>query len=493
MKGLTLTQREQARLQVLNQVLLKQITAREAAQVLALSERHLWRLLATYRREGPASLAHGSRGRQPVNTIPEETRRQVVLLARTTLRSILLAAGMDSPRRRRPPQHRCRRQRMPQEGMLLQLDGSPHAWLEERGPWLTLLLAVDDATGTVPYALFREQEDTQGYFHLLQGIIQRHGIPLGVYTDRYTVFWNPRQRAQEESGTGTRTQFGRAVRELGVGQVFAHSPEAKGRVERTNGTFQDRLVAELRLAGASNLVEANQVRQAFLPRFNERFGVPAALSGNAYRQPDPDLDVAGILCFKERRRVARDNTVQYHQHTLQLFPTADRPSYARLWVEVQDRLDGQLLVSYRGKVLTPQEAPPLAAQLRAQAEAGSALAVFPEPDPLVVSPPRGPLAGEPIWYEDPTRKRVHRNLVRAGMERARQQGKQIGRPRVSQREGFLVQWQGVLERLQAGKVSRRGAAKELGIGYATLKRLLDSAPQLDGCQLEQPMAAAVVT
>ena len=161
---------------------------------------------------------------------------------------------------------------MPQEGMLLQLDGSYHAWLEDRGSWLTLLLAVDDATGTVPYGVFREREDTQGYFELLEGIIARHGIPLGVYTDRHSVFQSPGQRLGEDSGTLgiTPTQWGRALRELGVTQVFAHSPEAKGRVERANGTFQDRLVSELRLANAGTLEEANGVLNEFLPRFNAR-------------------------------------------------------------------------------------------------------------------------------------------------------------------------------------------------------------------------------
>ena len=503
MRGRTLTIKEQTRLQILNGVLERRWSMPKAAELLGVSERHAWRLLAAYREEGAAALAHGNRGRLPANATPAATRQQVVRLAqerygginhthltellaeregivlsRSTLRRVLVGAGQPSPRHRRPPHHRCRRQRMPQEGMLLQLDGSPHAWLEARGPWLTLLLAVDDATGTVPYALFRQQEDTEGYFHLLQGVIQRRGIPLGVYTNRYTVFRHPGQRLQEEAQIGKLTQFGRALEELGVNQVFAHSPEAKGRVERANGTFQDRLVAELRLAGASNLAEANQVLETFLPRFNERFGVPAAQPESAYRQPDPELDVAGILCIKERRRVARDNTVQYHGLTLQLFPGTDRPSYARAWVEVQERLDGQLLVSYRGQILTPQEAPPLATQLRARAEAGPAVAILPEPDPPVVRAPRGPLAGEPIWYEDPTRKRVHRDLVQAGMERARQQGKQIGRPRVTQREGFWVRWQGVLGRLQAGALSRRDAALELGIGYATLKRLLDSTTEL---------------
>ena len=124
-------------------------------------------------------------------------------------------------------------------------------------------------------------------------------------------------------------------------------------MERANGTFQDRLVSELRLANASTLDEANDVLSKFLPRFNARFGVPATQAGSAYRVLDTGLDIAGILCHKERRKVAKDNTVQYHGRTLQLFPHADRPSYAGARVEVQERLDGSLFVSYRGTALIP--------------------------------------------------------------------------------------------------------------------------------------------
>jgi len=192
--------------------------------------------------------------------------RQGVVLSRPTVRRLLVGAGLPSPRHRRPPRHRCRRQRMPQEGMLVQMDGSHHRWLEERGSWFTLLLAVDDATGTVPYALFQEQEDTEGYFRLMTGIIRQRGIPLALYSDRHAVFQHQGRAVSEGSpGTGASepTQFGRALRELGVTQVFAHSPEAKGRVERANGTFQDRLVVELRLAGASTLAEANRFLGSF--------------------------------------------------------------------------------------------------------------------------------------------------------------------------------------------------------------------------------------
>jgi len=507
MKGLTLTTKEQTRLHILNGVLEGHWFVREAAEVLGVSERHTWRILAAYRKEGAAALAHGNRGRSPTNTTPAWVQKQVVemaqeryrginhthlgelleeregiVLSRSTVRRLLLRAGLASPRYRRPPRHRYRRQRMPQEGMMLQVDGSQHAWLEDRGPELTLLLAVDDATGTVPYGVFREQEDTHGYLLLMRSIVQRKGIPMALYSDRYSVFTYHSERGEEEKPARHKrpTQFGRALKELGIQAVFARSPQAKGRVERANGTFQDRLVSELRLAGASTVEEANRVLGEFLPRFNRRFGVPAAQPGSAYREVPEQLDIDGVLCIKELRRVAKDNTVQYHGKTLQLFPDVDRTSYARARVEVQERLDGSLAVCHRGKLLTPVEAPPLAAELRQQAEAAPVLPVDPWPPEPVRERRKSPKSGlgwEGEWYQDESKRRTHRELVKAGMERARQRGTPIGRPRVMDREGFPLRFEAILERIRSGEISRRKAAQQLDIGYATLKRLLDALPQ----------------
>ena len=492
----------------MNGVLERYWSMREAAPLLGVSERQGWRLLVAYRKEEARGMVHKNRGRVPSNAISEPIQQQVtalaqerykginhthltellaeregLLLSRPTVGRILVRAGLTSPRHRRPPRHRCRRQRMPQEGMMIQLDGSHHAWLEDRGPWLTLLLAVDDATGTAPHALFQEQEDTPGYLSLLQGIIERRGVPMAVYTDGHAVF-QPRRNPSDLSSVskkGPSTQWSRALGDLGITQLLAHSPEAKGRVERANGTFQDRLVAELRLAGACTLVEANQLLAEFLPRFNQRFGVPAAQPESAYRPVDPELDLGGVLCIKELRRVAKDNTVQYHGRALQLFPSMERPSYAGARVEVQERLDGRLLVRHREQILTPQEAPALASELRAQVASGPVVVALPDPDPTGWAPQRvrasvipGPLAGETIWYEDPARKQLHRDLVVARMELARQQGKRIGRPRVSERREFEQLFTAVAERIGPGGISRNQAARELGIGYATLKRLLDS-------------------
>lgn len=393
------------------------MTGGEASGVLGLSLRQVRRLMAAYRKEGAAALAHGNRGRQPAHAIPEPLKvrvrelalgayrgvnhchltellaeREGLCLGRSTVRRIVLGAGLRSPRRRRPPRHRQRRERYPQEGMLLQVDGSRHRWLEGRGPWLSLIAAVDDATGTVPYALFREQEDAQGYFLLLKGVIERQGVPLALYTDRHGIFQRSPREAEtvEEQLSGERqpTQFGRALRELDIGAIFAHSPQARGRIERLNGTLQDRLVSELRLAGASTLEEANRVLGDFLPRYNARFAVPAAQEGSAYRPLPQGLELEGVLCFKYRRTVGPDNVVRWGGHRLQLLPGLDRLSYAYARVEVQERLDGSLAVYYQGRCVATREAPAEAPVLRAR-DMPRAMPATPGDQGGHTPPPRG--------------------------------------------------------------------------------------------------------
>ena len=396
MEIVLLNAKDQQRGIVLNRVERGELTGPAAAELMGLSLRQVRRLLAAYRKEGVAALAHGNRGRSPVHRLPQHLKQRVVALAqgpylgwnhyhlqevlaeregirlsRSSVWRILTRAGIASPRRRRPPQHRARRERYPQEGMLLQVDGSRHDWLESRGPYLSLVGAIDDATGTVPYALFREQEDAQGYFLLLQEIIEGPGIPLALYSDRHSIFQVNPKRAEslEEQLEGERqpTQLGRALQELGIQCIVARSPQAKGRVERLWGTFQDRLVSELRLAGVDTLEEGNRVLWEFLPRFNARFAVPPAQPGTAYRKPPaggPPLE--GILCFKYQRTVAKDNTVKLGEHTLQLEPSPQRTSYARARVEIQERLDGSLVVTYQGNLVASRAAPPQAATLRAR-------------------------------------------------------------------------------------------------------------------------------
>ena len=281
--------------------------------------------------------------------------REGIDLSRPTVRRILTRAGIGSPRSRRSQQHRFRRRRMPQEGMLLQIDGSQHPWLEDRGSKLTLLIAVDDATGVVAQAVFRTTEDTRGYLVLLEGLVRQWGIPLALYSDRHSAFkYNARQKPVPVETT----QFARVMRELGVQQIFALSPQAKGRVERMLETFQDRLVPELRLADASTIDDAKDVLEKFLPRFNARFAVAAEQPETAYRPVPAELSLTETICLKDTRKVARDNTVKYQWRVLQLLPGEERPSYAGLRVDVMERVDGELMVRYQGEAVDFQEGPP---------------------------------------------------------------------------------------------------------------------------------------
>jgi len=391
----TLNKKEQRRLVVLNQVETGKMIGREAAGLLDLSLRHVRRILAAYKKEGAAALAHGNRGRKPYHALDGSLRKQVlelaqtiytgcnnqhftellaeregITLSRSSLRRILLEAGIKSPRKRRPPKHRSRRERYPQEGMLLQTDGSRHDWLEGRGLYLTLVGAIDDATGEIPYGLFREQEDAQGYSLLLRQIVASHGIPMALYRDRHGIFERSKREPEslEEQLEGRRkpTQFGRIMEELGITSIPARSPQAKGRIERLWGTFQDRLVSELRLAGAKTLEEANRVLWDFLPRYNQRFAVPATQAGSAYRQPEEGFIPDKVFCFKYYRTVGSDNVVRFGGHRLQILPTNGRLSYARARVEVHERLDGSLAVYYQGHCLATKPAPPEAPVLRAR-------------------------------------------------------------------------------------------------------------------------------
>jgi transposase len=382
----TLNRKEQNRLVVLNQVEGKKLTVDKAATLLEVSPRHVWRILTAYRKEGASALAHGNRGHKPVNTIEEELRQQVVELARdkyygfnqqhftekledkeginlsrSTVRRILLARGIRSPQKRRAPKHRSRRERYPQEGQLLQTDGSPHDWLEGRGPELCLIGAIDDATNDVPYAYFQEREDTKGYMLMLKDITLKRGIPLALYHDRHSVFEVTRDKeaSLEEQLAGSKplTQIGRLLSELGVNSIAANSPEAKGRIERLWKTFQDRLTSELRLAGANTQETANQILKSFLPEYNRRFRVSPRETGSAYRKPAAGFKADEYFCYKYPRIVGSDNVVRFVNHRLQILPNTERASYARCKVQVYAGLNGQLAVYYGNQRLDTCPAP----------------------------------------------------------------------------------------------------------------------------------------
>jgi transposase len=382
----TLTDQDQLRVMTLNRVVAGDLTGAEAAAQLGLSVRQLRRLVAAYRAQGAASLPHGNRGRPPAHTVAAPVRDRVVALGRTTyagtndshvrdlleeregivlsrstVRRIRRAAEETSPRQRRPITHRQRRERRSQDGMLLQPDGSPHAWLEERGPRVTLRAASDDATGTIAGAVWRPQEDSLGYLALLAQVVTRHGCPEAVYHDRSGIFVHhdhERQTLAEQlAGAWEARQVARAFAALGIASITAHSPQAKGRVERLFGTLQDRLVVELRLADAATLEDATVVLAAYLPRFNAAFAVPAAQAGRAYRPLPAGRDLRQVCCLVERRVVANDDTIQLDGQRLQLLPGRVRRTYVRATVAVRQHLDGRRSVWHGEQDLAWQPAP----------------------------------------------------------------------------------------------------------------------------------------
>ena len=298
----TLTMQDEKRLDVIQRVYRGELTVVQAALVMGVSERQCYRVKARVGKAGAKGVVHGNRGRRCKRKIKENTVKRIVGLARgkyqgfndhhlteklkeqeqidlsrEKIRRILRAEGIGSPRKRRGIKHRSRRERRASEGMMLQVDGSPHDWLQGRGPPLCLIGAIDDATNTVMGAFFTQAESSWGYFTLFSDTFGQYGLPQSIYSDCHSVFFTDREPTIDEQLLNKRptTEVGRGLEELGVTLILAHSPQAKGRIERLWNTFQDRLVSELRLAKAKTIEQAQVVLQRYLPVHNRKFSVPA--------------------------------------------------------------------------------------------------------------------------------------------------------------------------------------------------------------------------
>jgi transposase len=369
----TLSQKELQRVAVISQCVQGNLTCARAAELLALSPRHIKRLKSRYRQGSAAALAHVSRGRPSPQRTPPATRRRILALARTryagfndhhlheklvetegfslsreAVRRLLRANGIGSPRKRRPPAHRQRRLRSAREGQLVQLDGSPHDWLQGRGPLLTALGMQDDASGKILAARFFPSETSQGYFRLLQSLLRRYGIPIAFYGDRSGVFTRHDDHwSIDEQLAGLRqpTQFGRALQQLGITFIAAHSPQAKGRIERLWGVLQDRLTSELRLAQAGDLDSANAVLHKFIADYNRRFARPPRQAQKAWRPAPENLE--RICCFTHERIVSNDNVVQWDGQRLQIHPQPRRYSFAGAKVQIYQAFNGRVSLYYR--------------------------------------------------------------------------------------------------------------------------------------------------
>jgi hypothetical protein len=382
METFTMSRKELPRAGLVQAALAGKITNREGAVALHLTMRQFQRLKQRVREDGPLALRHQSRGRPSPRRLPVALAAQVQALlrdryagfndthlteklrevhklavSRESVRRLRLALGRPAVHRRRPAQHRTRRPREAAAGQLLQLDGSPFPWLEGRGPALTLLGAIDDATSEVVALHFRPTEDLHGYTTLLHQVFTTYGLPVALYGDGINILVRTDQHwsLQEElAGQQAPTHLGRVLTSLGVGYVRAHSPQAKGRVERLWATLQDRLVSELRLRQLATADAANAFLPSFLADFNRRF-TRAAPAPPVWRRPPADLDL--LLGCRYQRVVARDNTVRVGPRLVVIPPGPGRRSFARCHVEVRELLDGRVVVFYADQIIARQAAP----------------------------------------------------------------------------------------------------------------------------------------
>jgi len=360
-----MSQWERDRLRVLHSVLEGKRTQVEAARLLRLTPRHLRRLLQRLQQGGDAALVHGLRGQPSNHRKDAKLRRRVLQVYRKdyhdfgptfaaeklaerglevshdTLRRWLLAEGLWQSQRRRD-QHRSRRPRRACYGELVQMDTSIHDWTEGRGEDMVLLHMIDDATSRL-LARFYDADTVLNHMDLLLRWLQASGRPLALYTDRHSIF-EPQDKGQ--ALPDAETQFGRALRELDIELIRAHSPQAKGRVERSFGTAQDRLVKEMRLAKVKTIVQANALLDdGLLAKHNRMFSVPPREAGDAHRMVGPAFNVAAILSLQQQRTVANDYTVRFENRHYQL----DKPIYpgergGKVVVEV--RLDGSMAIRF---------------------------------------------------------------------------------------------------------------------------------------------------
>lgn len=372
-----LTMREKNKIEVVQAVMDGRLKVEEGGRVLNRSVRQVFRMLKSLREKGLEGLRHGNLGKKSFRKIKQTIRRKIVALARgkfsnindthlseillreekirvsrPTLRRILREEGVPPKLKRRNLKHRSRRERKEAFGMMLQIDGSPHDWLEGRGPRLTLIGAKDDATSFV-WAHFEEAETTWGYMDLMKDVFTSKGLPLSLYSDRHTIFHSPKEPTIVEQINNIRplTQFGRAMEEMGITIIKAWSAPAKGRIENQWKTFQDRLVVELRLAGAKTKEEANRVLEWFLKDYNRRFCVVARKQEPVFREPPPSLKLDRILCLKEIRTVAKDHTISFEGLVLQIPPSKKFHSIARQKVQVLQLKDGSVEIVYKQQVV----------------------------------------------------------------------------------------------------------------------------------------------
>ena len=367
-----MSRKERECLKTFERVTKGELKLREAAEILGKSYRQCRRKYKRYRKEGDRGLVHAGRGRPSNRRVEPGTREKIIeaykekymgfgptlaaeklnrrgyRVDHETLRRWLIAEGILEKRRKRPG-HRSWRQRRGHFGELVQMDGSPHDWFERRRDECCLMNMVDDATSRT-LSNFEQEETTVGAMKLLWRWIDKYGVPAALYTERKNVYVPDEKSAERAALRGEQclTQFGRACKELGIRIIEAHSPQAKGRVERSNGTYQDRLIKELRLEWISTIEKANELLHGgFIDELNNKFSVEPRESSD-YHRSSKGYDLKAIFCIEEQRSVTNDWIVRFENNFYQLQGRSSRPPAVN-FVKVRRYLDGQLHINYRGR------------------------------------------------------------------------------------------------------------------------------------------------
>ncbi len=346
----------------------KRITLMEISKLLALSYRHVLRLKKLYILHGAEGFISKKRKNQnrafdaslhhqilslinelyydygPTLIAEKLGEKHQIKISKEAVRTLLIKNGLWKVKQKKEVKIHPRRKRRSCFGELEQMDGSPHDWLEDRGPRCTLLLAVDDATSKLTAARFELEETTAGYFRLMKDYLETHGRPICLYPDKYSSF-----RVNHGENRSKPTQFTRAMKELGIEVITAHSPQAKGRIERANGILQDRLVKELRENNICTIEEANEFLPSYLDKYNRRFGITAADPFNAHRKLSHDLE--HVLCEKSARKISKNLEVHYKNEIFQIQAPNRVRRLRGAFVQVLEKLDGDVAIEYKGELL----------------------------------------------------------------------------------------------------------------------------------------------
>jgi hypothetical protein len=378
-----MSQKEANRYDIIKKTIDKKIKGIEAATILNLTTRHIRRLKKKVAKDGIKGLIHAGRGQTSSRKIPEKEEDKIKKLLNKhywdfgptfaaekldevyeikrdpkTIRRIMMAEDLWKPKGKKKEIHRSWRQRRPALGELEQYDGSYEYWFEGRAPKCCLLASIDDATSQITYAKFDEHEGVEPTFNFWQEYLEKCGKPMAIYVDKFSTYSMNHKLAKENPDT--LTQFERAMKQLKIEVINAHSSQAKGRVERLFGTLQDRLIKELRLAKISTVLEANEfLIKLFIPKFNAKFGVIPRSDANLHQkitQPEKD-SFPSIFCRHYERTIRSDYTLSYKNIWYQLEETQAVSIFKKDVVLVEERFDGEIKFKLRGKYLDYRQLP----------------------------------------------------------------------------------------------------------------------------------------